>query len=693
MSKINFCINKQTFESMKKIFKYAMMGAIALTGAVSFSACQSSDEIVDNPNYNAKEGTVKTQFAIGITSQANAVTRMTEVTTQAQEEDGTPSPIFRGMDYFILIPFDKTPAVGVDRLGSYITAGNNKINGSEVTSSSSGVTGTANYAVFNDVTVPTGTSHFLFYGRAPRGTDVSTNFSLGYLTPSDAVEASASFDTPASLTFTPTSIRSTEYDGEDAGGSTVGKNLIDLLTKVATVSATVSGSTKAWSAVTTAENALLYQAYQNFTKLESGSSFNVQRTIKDLYILVNDLAQLNDNPYKPLAAAIQTAIKNGANGVYDDDSEDDITASGTGTTLTLSFPTAYYGGYPGDLNLPEGATHIAFADGAFTDQMKATSGSTDQTGATTTNDKKTKYSTYAYPADLWYWKSTALKASNEIESTNFTTDQGWNTATTGILDKWYGNGFSVVSGSSKSVALVEPIDYAVARLDLDIAALPSGITDSRMNVMDFGKTYSANPTAATEARNGFKDAIKLTGVLVGYQQQVDWQFIPVTGTEYVIYDNKIPTAVKALGAAATGKNYTLVLQTPKDQTVNIALQFKNDGPDFYGKNGQLIPSGGTFYLSGGLDPKASTGVTGYVDGSKDKVFIQDHVTSVTLTIKAGGNNDDGSGSGTPNDGIVDNPEGFQEATNTIPDLRTPQLELCFSVDLTWQTGLTFSPQW
>lgn len=683
MSKIIF-FNKQTFESMKKIFKYAMMSAIAFTGAVSFSACQSSDEIVDNPNYNAKEGTVKTQFAIGITSQANAITRMAEATTQAE----TP-PRFRGMDYFILIPFDKTPAVGVDRLGSYITAGNNKINGTDVTGSSSGVTGTANYAVFNDVTVPTGTSHFLFYGRAPRGTDVSTNFSLGYLTPSVAVEASGSFDTPASLTFTPTSIRSKEYDDDIAGGSTVGQNLIDLLTKVATVSATVSGSTKAWSAVTAEENALLYQAYQNFTKLESGSSFNVQRTIKDLYILVNDLAQLNDNPYQPLAAAIQTAITTGVNSSA-------IKASGTTLDFTNDGAHTAYDGYPGDLNLPEGATHIAFASNAFTDQMK-TSGSTDQAGATTTNDKKTKYSTYAYPADLWYWKSTALRASNEIESTNFTAGQGWNTEATDIINTWYGNGkaFDVVSGSSKSVALVEPIDYAVARLDLDIAALPSGITDSRMNVMDFGKTYSANPTADTEARNGFKNAIKLTGVLVGYQQQVNWQFIPVTGTEYVIYDNKIPTAVTALSTdpTGTGKNYTLVLQTPKDQTVNIALQFKNDGPDFYGKNGQLIPSGGTFYLSGGLDPKASTGVTGYVDGSKDKVFIQDHVTSVTLTIKAGGNKDDGSNSGTANDGIVDNPEGFQEATNTIPDLRTPQLELCFSVDLTWQTGLTFSPQW
>lgn len=667
---------------MKKNFKYAILSAIALVGAVSFSACQSSDEIIDNPNYNPVEGTVKTQFAIGITSQANAMTRMEETTTQAQA-----TPVFRGMDYFILIPFDKEPGETVDRIGSYITAGDNQIFGSEVSSPAQKLTGAANYTVFNDVTVPTGTSHFLFYGRAPKGTDVDTKFSLGYLTPSTAVEstsltsASSAFNKPSSLTFTPTSILSGS-DAVVAGGSLVGQNLIALLTNVANAQANLTGETTAtkWSQVTKAQNALLYQAYQNFIKLESGSSYNVQRTIQDLYILVNDLAQLTENKYQPLAAAIQTAIKAGGNSKA-------ITASGA----NLTFPTADYDGYPGDLNLPEGATHIAFVSGEFTDKMIETT-VTDPTGAATSN--KTKYSTYAYPADLWYWKSTALKASNEIESTNFTSDQGWNTTTTGILDKWYGDGeaFDVVSGSSKSVALVKPIDYAVARLDLEIDALPTNITDSRMNVMDFTKTYNANPTASTEARNGFKDAIKLTGVLVGYQQQVDWQFIPVTGKEYVIYDKTIPAAVKALGDAATGKNYTLVLQTPADQIVNIALQFKNDGPDFYGKGGQLIPSGGTFYLSGGLDPKADTGVTGYVAGSKDKVFIQDHVTSVKLTIKNGGTTDTDGPDNEP-DGVVDDPEGFQEATNTIPDLRTPQLELCFSVDLTWETGLTFTPQW
>ena len=49
---------------MKKYFSYALVGAIALTGAVGFSSCSSSsDEVVgNNPDYNPELNSVKTQF-------------------------------------------------------------------------------------------------------------------------------------------------------------------------------------------------------------------------------------------------------------------------------------------------------------------------------------------------------------------------------------------------------------------------------------------------------------------------------------------------------------------------------------------------------------------------------------------------------------------------------------------------------
>lgn len=48
-----------------------------------------------------------------------------------------------------------------------------------------------------------------------------------------------------------------------------------------------------------------------------------------------------------------------------------------------------------------------------------------------------------------------------------------------------------------------------------------------------------------------------------------------------------------------------------------------------------------------------------------KVFEQDHTTTANVEITS-----------------------LKNAYNTIPDLRSPRLELGLSVDLTWQQGLT-----
>ena len=50
---------------MKKLNYFAMMGAIALTGLVTFTACSSSEDAIEpNPDYNPETNTVKTEFSI-----------------------------------------------------------------------------------------------------------------------------------------------------------------------------------------------------------------------------------------------------------------------------------------------------------------------------------------------------------------------------------------------------------------------------------------------------------------------------------------------------------------------------------------------------------------------------------------------------------------------------------------------------
>ena len=49
---------------MKKCFVYALFSAIAFMGAASFAGCSSSDEVINNPDFDPETNTVKTQLAI-----------------------------------------------------------------------------------------------------------------------------------------------------------------------------------------------------------------------------------------------------------------------------------------------------------------------------------------------------------------------------------------------------------------------------------------------------------------------------------------------------------------------------------------------------------------------------------------------------------------------------------------------------
>ena len=71
---------------MKKIQQLALMSAIALTGAVGFTACSSANDDVSqdvtNPNFNSKTNEVLAKFVFNV-STGNSTTRQTSAATQA----------------------------------------------------------------------------------------------------------------------------------------------------------------------------------------------------------------------------------------------------------------------------------------------------------------------------------------------------------------------------------------------------------------------------------------------------------------------------------------------------------------------------------------------------------------------------------------------------------------------------------
>ncbi len=117
----------------------------------------------------------------------------------------------------------------------------------------------------------------------------------------------------------------------------------------------------------------------------------------------------------------------------------------------------------------------------------------------------------------------------------------------------------------------------------------------------------------------------------------------------------------------------------------MALEFVNNGDDFVGKNGQIIPKGSTFYLIGQLNPQetAAGAVTQPTGKTISNVFLQDYMTLANFSFQSGKSESQ----------LAENEKngvGLGSATNTIPDLRTPTMELGLSVNLTWEQGLTFN---
>ncbi len=626
---------------MKKNFKYAILSAIALVGAVSFSACQSSDELEDvNPTYDGKA--VKTQFTISLPWDKTATRQSSSVVQKSQSIDD-----FRGMQNIVLIPFFSATARDT-RLGENINLAANTIvrpEGAANTDANSIPEGKkllagSNAVLYNDVTIPVSTSAFIFYGKA-KGED---GFENGYLT------AAGLTGETSEISFSPTPIKATPV-------TTTANALAAYVTAIA-AAADNTDTEIAWYKCALEANkneswysAALGQLYTNFTSMKPGASSYIQAAVQDLYTSVY---RNTDKISKAITTAILTK------------------ATDTGSTGTLTFDSSL-NGYPGTDNnsMPEGAAALTWTT-TTTAAKSATAVTESNFGYDVTDFGVIKMSDITYPASLYYYVDSDIKTSNTSRIADYTTTDTWTT----ILGK-YTSG-DEVSTATRSVAITKPIQYAVGRLDATVSAL------SETNY------YDRKGEEVTIPAEGFR----LTGVLIGGQKAVDYKFEPFTTTgakEYTIYDKTINTSSPSTSAnitktTAAGPNYTLALETAPNTAVYIALEFMNNSTkDFQGIDG-IVKAGCKFYMIAKLDPTSNvaTGNTvSNVNNTGNRVFKQDFNTIVTFTIGAGSPDNN-------NDGDSDDPEGFANAYTTIPDLRTPQLELGFSVNLDWQPGITFT---
>ena len=632
---------------MKKFKHFAYVGAIALLGMVGFTACSSSDETALDPTPSYEGESVKTQFTISLPE--NIKMRQASATVQ---ETG-----FRGIDNIKLVPYSLGTAAAAGVTNSS-TANANLFALSALTDFDNA---NSNSKVYADVNLTIGTSNFLFYGKAVDNTagaaieSAADKFKFGALTVNGLTEGAK--PTLSSVEFTPVQIYG---DGTAAeitainAGKTVGTNLVAALNAVADATPTtkLSDTTQPkFKEVTAEQSATINALWNNFKKITTGSSKNIEWVFKELYMNLDGLSTQAAQATVPdgykMAVAIRTAIETYC-----------TTSATSGVTTAVTLKTDYTG-YPASVNLPDGAVRVSYD--ATTKKFKAVE------EMSYSSMDVASLESYVYPANLQYFVNSPVKVSNNVQSPNYG-DNSWNT----ILGLYNG---TAVTADTRSVAITNQVQYGVARLDALVnGLLPTGDDNKYYD-------YAGNEVDVT---NGFQ----LTGILVGSQKSVGWNYVTKGTTAYTIYDKTMNGTTAASMTVKreqpTTKNYTLVLQTgeaDQDKTVNVALEFINNCPDFVGADGEIIPNGATFYLVGTLKTSEATNKDETdVAAAKDRVFTQDFKTIANFTIKQGTKTPPAPG----------NSEGLGTATKGLPDLRTPIMELGLSVDLEWQPGLTFN---
>jgi len=684
---------------MKKLQTFASMMVIAITGTTGFTSCSSSDDAVnENLVYdeNGKAG-VNSEFVISV-PRTVVGTRMSDDVTQ---KDGTVAE-FRGIDNIRLIPFSAKPTQASTKLADILSLG-------QIAKNGLGNAGFSNYKVYTDKFVPVGTKYFLFYGKAIDNaaeqsiSSMDDKFKFGILKAKGI--SNNDFSTPNGIMFSPVQINTSV---SDQAGNTKGQAIVQLMTALANIN--VPSATYPENKWSTTTSPILRTLYQNFISLSTSSSKTLSVVLGKLWTSM-DAVKSND-PGRKIADAIKAKIKQACPSEYTPDLNNPVVLSST------------YSGYPGNIGLPDGAARVRWSQ---------TQNKFVDISANYTKSFKLKITDYVYPAALWYHVSTPLMAAPEKKSDKYDNYGSW----TNLLDTLYNGADEEVAAGTRSIALKDPIQYAVGRIDTKIK-------------MNAGTYYDGNGNEVNIS-SGFT----LTGILFGGQNSVGFDFTSKGDENFAIYDRVITNNIIAKENVTTSSNQTLGLETKSNVAIHAALELVNNGNDFMGFDG-IIPHGGTFYLAVKLDPATASN---YNEDDLNKIIIQDHATKLTVTIKNGSTTVDRDGNGIPDkyvkdangvptgvdidgdgnvddydidgdgnndtfitdpdhggpgwdidgDGEVDihviidpetgkypdapmNPEGLGGATNGIPDLTSPGIELGTSVDLEWQEGLELSPE-
>lgn len=584
---------------MKKWTRYMLLMPVLLVQALS------SCSLIDEPEALGDES-VQVSLAFMVSNAEKSPTRMAEAVVQ---ENGS---AYRGFEILSMTPF----AINGE------TFANNgwKIVDTDVSSllldDTIRVGGTRpTFYLYMSQSLAIGTNAFLVYGRAPKG-DRSKAENGSLILPTNLSNPNL-----ATLRFRPDSI----YTGTTV--PTEANLLAGYLNHIA--------QTEGWSSTDDTE---LMNLFLSFTgqnneenKMLAGSSTNIMAHVNALHDSVNALTNGGQ-----LKTDILQRIQNYTSGGLT------VSTDGTGKLTGLSI------NYPASIGLPDGAAALRWDDNEFVASIK-----------TTPLDNINNICRFCYPAELFYYVNSQIDTSNGfVEENIYRTTTDWN-----AVRNNYEYQPGTVTVSTKSVAIHDPLQYAVGRLKMTMKAITTT-----------GKLKDAKGNDVTLTA----DAFPLTGIIVCNQHPVGFNFKPVLENgaashvdDRFIYDSQVKKSNDTyyyLTTAEQSLPTTLVLQTYDTgegndkkgaEDVNIVMEFQNNsGQTFYGKSCVIYPDT-KFYLIGQIKLSEATS-SSEASEAKGRVFTQDYVTTVNTKV-----------------------ESLANAYNVLPDLIGGRLELGIELVSSW----------
>lgn len=473
--------------------------------------------------------------------------------------------------------------------------------------------------------MPLGTNGCLVYAKAEDKvvdldedgikTDLEKKVYNGCLTESSYL--SNYLNSTDQITFEPVSIYNDATVGED-GIHADAWALANALTQIVT-------DVPQW---TSSANLVLQNLLGNFTNHGfdlPGSAANVKAWIEALSQAAESSKVLVDGPVREILDKIQVAASSSASIV---------------SALN----------YPQNIHLPDGAAVIRWTEveeggvknNRFIPQLQ-----------TTTIDDINTITRFVYPPALYFFVESDVWTANGTK-VSFDDYKG--------RSKWKGNdddsvqklftGDGIVYENTKTVAVADPLQYAVAQLQVNLTAsatsLPYDNSGDNDRIINISK-------------------LSLKGIIIGGQRKVKYDFTPISDSDMdvkFVYDTQVNSGLTTSGTT----NQTLVLQSYEGQDLNVILEFEyigdSEDKEFKCLNGWVYP-GTRFYLVGEvkLPENAANDLVDY----KRRVFTQDYITTINMTVNS-----------------------LEKAYNVLPSILSKNLEIGVQTTPKW-VGTTTAP--